>query len=350
MARGASWDEATNEVIEVPAAFIESTVAREGSTGEAWISNLPNLVQQLCARWDLIVDGAPMHGYVGLVVPVSRAETPLVLKVSWIDRSSQHEVLALRTWDGEGAVQVVEALETEGAMLLERLDSEKSLEYHAMDDAVRIAGGLLRRLAVPAPKALRPMGEDVARLRAQLSSAWDELGRPFPQRLRDAVQEWAETPKRHDPPLIINQDLHYGNVLGGSREPWLVIDPKPLAGDPEYGMAQLLWTRFDAVNNRAALRRRWRVQVLVETAELDAQLAQRWSLVRIIQYWIWSLRERDSRETQRSVGAWWNGLCPSLPGPRRVRSEEGVMGADSLRCSSTYSASSLLPIVRCPPQ
>ncbi|MGW4483521.1 aminoglycoside phosphotransferase family protein [Amycolatopsis sp. NPDC004368] len=43
----------------------------------------------------------------------------------------------------------------------------------------------------------------------------------------------------------VNEDLHYENVLAGQREPWLVIDPKPIAGDLEYGVFSLLWNRFD---------------------------------------------------------------------------------------------------------
>jgi hypothetical protein len=31
--------------------------------------------------------------------------------------------------------------------------------------------------------------------------------------------------------VLLNQDLHFGNVLAAEREPWLVIDPKPLAGE-----------------------------------------------------------------------------------------------------------------------
>jgi streptomycin 6-kinase len=33
-------------------------------------------------------------------------------------------------------------------------------------------------------------------------------------------------------------DLHAGNVLATQREPWLVIDPKPYAGDPTYDVLQ----------------------------------------------------------------------------------------------------------------
>lgn len=38
----------------------------------------------------------------------------------------------------------------------------------------------------------------------------------------------------------MNQDLHADNVLAAEREPWLVIDPKPLTGEREFGVAAIV--------------------------------------------------------------------------------------------------------------
>ena len=46
---------------------------------------------------------------------------------------------------------------------------------------------------------------------------------------------------------MIHGDLHYFNVLAADREPWLVIDPKPMAGDPHYEVAPMLWNRWEEV-------------------------------------------------------------------------------------------------------
>jgi hypothetical protein len=39
---------------------------------------------------------------------------------------------------------------------------------------------------------------------------------------------------------LLATDLHAGNVLASARRPWLVIDPKPHAGDPAYDLTQHL--------------------------------------------------------------------------------------------------------------
>lgn len=274
-------------MIEVPPAFAASTVEREGRAGEVWVAALPTVVRELCDQWRLVPDGPPTHGYVALVVPVTRDGTGFVLKVSWIDRSSEQEALALRAWRGRGAVHLLDARNDLGAMLLERLNAARTLDHVTSEEAVRVAATLLRRLSIPAPAELRSMSEEVAILQASFESQWAALGQPFPRRLLDHTLELFATLSGSASPLIVNQDLHYGNVLEGTREKWLVIDPKPLAGEIEFGIAQLLWSRFDELKNRADFERR--LAIILKFAEADVDRARGWSLVRVIEYWLWAL-------------------------------------------------------------
>ena len=41
--------------------------------------------------------------------------------------------------------------------------------------------------------------------------------------------------------VLFHQDLHGDNVLAAAREPWLVIDPKPLVGEREFSAAPIDW-------------------------------------------------------------------------------------------------------------
>src|SRR5690242_14570967 len=133
-------------MIVVPDAFAQATVEREGDAGRRWIAALPALVAALCAQWDLGVDGAPMHGYLSLVVPVRRGDEPAVLKIAWDNETTREEGAALAAWDGRGAVLLLAANPAQGALLLERLDAGRSLETVDLAEAEVIAGGLLRRL------------------------------------------------------------------------------------------------------------------------------------------------------------------------------------------------------------
>jgi len=294
-------------LIQVPPAFAASTMAREGEAGEAWLASLPAQIEELCERWELEVAGAPMHGYVAVVVPVTRDGVELALKVSWIDQSSEQEALVLRVWDGRGAVRLLDAREESGALLLEWLDPDRSLMDVPIEQAAAIAGELLRRLAITTPTGLRTVAAEMSDFRDALESGWERFGRPFSHSLLHRVLEISRLEPRSL--RIANQDLHYENVLAGTREPWLVIDPKALAGDPEFGVAPLLWTRFEEPGNRAGLERRLRI--IAEAAELDHELARLWSLARVVDYWIWALKEGFTEDPLRcrTLARW---LAPEL--------------------------------------
>lgn len=115
----------------------------------------------------------------------------------------------------------------------------------------------------------------------------DDEGRPVPDAWLDrAVGYCAElgpVAGNH----LVNEDLHYANVLRGEREPWLLIDPKPIAGDLEFGLIPLLWNRFDesAVSRRLA--------EVVELAGLDAEPARRWTFVRAVDNWLYCGEDTD---------------------------------------------------------
>lgn len=274
-------------MFDIPAAFARDTIAREGDTGRAWIDALPDLVAELCTAWNLTVDGAPMHGYLGLVTPVRRLDEPCILKVSWRDEFTDAEAWALATWNGGGAVQLLAADPERGALLLERLDHRHTLDDVPIDHAGTIAGRLLHRLAVPAPPGIRPLHARAAELVAELPARWEAQNRPMPRPVLDEAVALARELGAETQSLLTNHDLHYQNVLRGTREPWLVIDPKPLAGDPEYGVAQLLVNRLEEIEGGRGLDHF--IDRLIHAAQLDAARTRGWTLVRCVDYWLWGL-------------------------------------------------------------
>jgi len=273
--------------IEIPESFVASTVGREGAAGLHWIRSLPEIVRHLCEKWQLVIDGDATHGYVGLVVPVRQEGIDRILKVSWMDDSSAQESTALRLWNGRGAVRLIEEDAELGALLLERLDPNRTLEEVPVREAVVTAGSLLRRLAIPATVEVRTVAAEAANLHRSLPGLWERTGRPFPKGLLDRTLELIEGLVHQDASLVVNIDLHYGNVLAGEREPWLVIDPKILAGELEFGVAQLLWNRIEDLETASDLDAR--LSLLCDVAELELERARSWSIVRIVDSWLWAL-------------------------------------------------------------
>jgi streptomycin 6-kinase len=74
-----------------------------------------------------------------------------VLKVNWaFDEDSRHEADALRLFNGDGAVRLLRD-DGRGALLLERLDPDRSLWRLPEMEADEIAAGILRRVWRPPP-------------------------------------------------------------------------------------------------------------------------------------------------------------------------------------------------------
>lgn len=273
--------------LSVPAAFARSTIEREGEAGRAWIAALPSLAESFLTRWDLDLDGAPLHGYVGLVLPVRRGGEPCVLKLSWIDASTRDEAAALRVWNGRGAVRLLDADPDNGALLLERLDPHRSLTTEPIDSAAAIAGRLLRELGVPCDAGFA----DLADYAAEQLEAWPSLvarfGAAVPHALVDEMTRLLHDLLPARDRLLVDYDLHYENVLAGMREPWLAIDPKVVLGEAEFGVAPLLSNRLDEIIAAGGVRRH--LGLLVEAAGLDAERARAWTRVRNLDSWLWAL-------------------------------------------------------------
>jgi streptomycin 6-kinase len=268
--------------------------------GPAWaefVAALPRLLADLADEWGLVVDGAPTHGFCALVVPVRRRDddAPAVLKLTFPDDESEHEALALQRWAGDGTVRLLTADPRRYALLLERLHPT---DLHALPvlDACEVVAGLYPRLHVPAPPQLRPLTAYVARWSEALAGLPRDA--PVPHRMvqqalslaRDLIADPASTG------TMIHSDLHYENVLAADREPWLVIDPKPVSGDPHYELAPMLWNRWDEAVGTGDLRfhLRRRFHTLVDAAGLDEHRARDWVVVRMLHNALWELEDHPN--------------------------------------------------------
>ena len=270
-----------------------------GDDWAAWVDRLPALVRDLLDEWDLTVDGALMNGFCSLVVPVLTADgerSVLKLHTDADADESDFEHLALQHWHGNGTVLLLRADPRRRAMLLERLHP-RDLTTIGDREAIEVVGGLYGRIHVPALPQLRTVTSYVERWTADLEALPRDA--PIPRRLREQCVSLARDMVA-DPAsvgVIIHGDLHHHNVLAADREPWLVIDPKPMSGDPHYEPAPLLWNRWDEIvagNARENLRRRF--HTLVDVAGLDEDRARDWVVVRMVHNMSWAVIDGDPDE------------------------------------------------------
>ncbi|MEU8891394.1 aminoglycoside phosphotransferase family protein [Streptomyces sp. NPDC048442] len=285
--------------IEVPEALAATQIQYEGEAGRAFIDSLPGLAADMLTRWGLTVDGPSMHGMAALVLPVRRADgTPAALKLQALNEESAGEADALRAWADLGAVRVLDHAPENGSLLLERLDSARSLddEPDVRQSVLVIAGMLARFTAVPAPSGMRRLGDIAAGMVAETPDALRAVADPADRRLvadcAAAVREVMAEPGDS----LLHWDLHFENVLAG-RGGWVAIDPKPLAGDPGFDLWPALNNRFDPADVR------WRFDAMTEVMGLDRERAKAWTLGRILQNALWAVEDEEELDEDDLMAA-----------------------------------------------
>lgn len=277
----------------------------DATGGSRWLDSLPDLVESWCRRWSLSREPEPaLHGTNALVVPVRRGGHPCVLKLAWRGGDPGEETVALRAWDGRGAVRLLAADDDGTALLLERLDPHRSLSDVHPSTAAGLAGQLIRRLAVPAPVGLPGTASAASEIARAIPRHQAALGHPVPTAWADAAVDAARQLAASTASALVHTDLHGGNVLAGQREAWLAIDPKPARGDPERSVPELLWTRADEVPEATAVR--GLLAVVVDAGQLNRETARAWVVARTVDYWLWGLGvglTEDPRRCAHVLGA-----------------------------------------------
>ncbi len=272
----------------IPASFSGELIRRSGNRARAWIESIPGLVEQLCGRWGVVLTGErPFHGDVNLVFPARRGAERCVLKICWHEHRTSDEATALRAWNGDGAVRLLEASPGTGAILLERLDAGHTLRDLDLLAAAEVAGGLIRRLTIPAPPGLPLLTDIAGEIAATAGPRQAALHHPLPDRWVDLASTLAADLAADAGEDLVHADLHYGNILAGERAPWLAIDPKAVSGDPEHSVPELMWTRIDDAADDAAVHDL--LAAVVDAGNLDAGKARAWTIVRAVDYWLWAL-------------------------------------------------------------
>lgn len=269
--------------------------AEGGPTGSDWVRALPRLIEDALGRWGLQPAGAVWTGQTAVVVPVQRDGRPLALKVVWPHPEAFAEHLALRHWDGCGAVRLVAADPPTGTLLLERLDPECDLHTLPIDAACRVVGQLLAHLHVPAPPSIPPLSGFVDRHLVTVArlAADGSVPRRIAVRARALADDLlADAAAAADARIageggddgarrLLHTDLHFANVLAADRSPWLAIDPKPMAGHPGFEIQPLLRNRVDELGSGSTFRWsiRRRLDIVCDAAGIDVDSARYWSLV-----------------------------------------------------------------------
>lgn len=219
-----------------------------------------------------------------------------VLKVCWPHREAAGEAEALRVWDGDGAVRLLRHDPEVYALLLEPCEPGTALEAAGdlpAEERLLIGADLLERLWVPPPadSRLESLGD--------VTAEWADLVENRMGRLRPAfdpglVAHGAELlrtlPATASRTVVVHGDFNPGNVLTARRQPWLVIDAKPMLGDPAYDPWPLLEQVDDPFRRPDPPRvLAGRLALVADAVGEDVRRLAAWGVARRVEAALWGL-------------------------------------------------------------
>ncbi|GHJ36363.1 aminoglycoside phosphotransferase family protein [Streptomyces sp. TS71-3] len=275
----------------------DGTEPGAGAPAADWLAVLPDLVASAVARWALAVERvhAPGGGS-SLVLLVLRADGgPAVLKLAPPHARPDRERAALAHWAGRGAVRLLDGLEDDGALLLERLRPDVPVRSLPEARSMLEAAGTLRRLWVepPGEGAFETVGARTRRQAEAVREGAEASGDPEVTALAEAALRARDELLAAPPEArLLHGAFRQSKVLAGERMPWLAVGPDPVVGECAFDVARLVRDRVEDViasPSGPAITRR-RVKRLAESLEVERERLGAWTLFRTVESAVRALR------------------------------------------------------------
>lgn len=298
----------------IPDEFAQARITYQGEDGQRWMQRLPTILAACEERWNITI-GTPFPNLsYHYVTSATRGDgSRVIVKASAPTGEFVQESEALRLFGGRGIVALLEHDDDHEVMLLEALEPGTLLRSVEDDEqATSIAASVMRQFWRPVPAnhpfpTVSDWGRGFTRLREHFAGGTG----PFPPRLLgEAETLFAELSASMAEPVLLHGDLHHDNILAGTRQPWLAIDPKGLVGEPAYETGALLRNPLPGLlqmpqPGRILARR---IDQLAEELALDRARIRGWALAQAV------------------LSAWWSV------------EDEGLIGSDAIFCAELLAS------------
>lgn len=300
--------------------FEQNVINLYGKKGEAWLDELPKLVEQATSNLGFHdLKPIPNLSY-NFVLSGFKENYPIILKMGLDYESLKREAFALKCFAGFGAIKVIS--ETSSLLLLERAVPGISLKYYFSvfhdthsaaiqknpgspqsltllrdDDTVEIACNLIQKLhQVPIPK-----NHDLPHIKDWLSAldhhcckgySNDELFNYLQKaiKLRNQLLETA------GPDVLLHGDLHHDNILQHDEE-W-VIDPKGVIGGAAFEAAAFIRNPTPDLleQNNANIIIQNRIAAFAVAFGISTERMANWSFIQAVLAWVWALEDKEDTQ------------------------------------------------------
>jgi streptomycin 6-kinase len=262
--------------------FEAAVRGRVGADAEDWLATLPDLISSATSMWDLQVTAvANRIDAFGMSIPARREGERVTLRVAFPDATFDDETAALRAWNGDGAVRVLEN-DPRGAQLRSSPSPGTALTIERNEmRALRLAADAMRTLWIEPPAQIQTLAAEARAWGASMIERFESVHAPFEEHLvRDAEMMFRSFVATQARTVLLHGDVRLeGFAMDGDRA--VALDAKPLAGEPAFDAASLLRDGpGDLVRERAAgvQRLQGRLDQLTDLLELRAGRVRGWAL------------------------------------------------------------------------
>lgn len=290
--------------VQIPPYFRIRITETFGIQGEQWISQLPLQIATYLEKWKLKPDGAFGNLSFNFVLPVIQEDgQPAVLKFGVHPIGRAREIEALRFYDGNGAVRVLDASVNEGVVLLARAVPGQELKELWLtgreDEANEIACNVIRALiSSSAPfnkKKFKSISEWGKGFDAILNAAPDEV-KPHSNLLNQAREQFGTLVSTQVSEVILHADLHHSNILSSGNNSWCAIDPKGMLGDPAFEVGAFIRNPMPELLEKKDLSKLLtnRIHKLSANLEMDHVRVWGWSFAQAALAAVWAYEDKSS--------------------------------------------------------
>ncbi len=252
---------------------------------DEWLETLPETLARLETAWHLRITGlVPQLSYNVVAYAEHRDKkgdgAPCILKLSPPTDEMICEAEALNYYAGDGICRLLERDDGVSALLLERVTPGISLQelWTPEEDKThtRITAELMARL-------WRPVAEPnpFRTLTSWARALWGEYEN-IPTSLRERAQKMLLELHPDKNPVLLHADLHHGNILTATKEPFLAIDPKGIVGARGYDVGTYLLNPVQATAEELLELLPERLELLSEMIGIDRQELARWGFVHAV--------------------------------------------------------------------
>jgi len=229
------------------------------------VARLERMAREIADEWGFVLGPRIRAGRYSYVAPAGQGAILKIIPVEDDDADRIADALAL--WDGNGAVRLLRHDPARRALLLERVVPGTEASAIGEEAATAVAIDVGRKIwrAPAASHGFRSIHDWVRRWMPADSA------HPLVAHARRAYESM-----RPRLACVVHTDFHHHNLLQRG-DGWVVIDPKPFLGEPEFDIPPFLANPLGTAASSERTERRIRA---FADAGLDGDRIRQWAIIR----------------------------------------------------------------------